>query len=340
MTEVVTRERVFKLMQGYRDTGLLRAAIDLGLFGALAAGPVEAPAVAQRIGADPRGTRILLDALSAIGLVQRIGERFQAAPGAGELLDPSAGPYVGHLAPILAGDAEWDALKTLSDAVRRGGTVAAENAETPGYAYWEDFAKHATFATSPLAVLIAEILGPWARDREALSVLDVACGHGIYGYTLAAAQPQARVTSVDWPNVLPHTREHAARLGVLERANFIEGDMFTVPLGGPYDVAMVTNVLHHFSEDRAVELLQRVHDALRPDSRLVVVGFTTDDETPEQDPAPYLFSVLMLVWTANGEVHSVDEYERMFKRAGFRVPMLHRLASMPLSVLIADREVP
>lgn len=73
-------------------------------------------------------------------------------------------------------------------------------------------------------------------------------------------------------------------MGVHERASFISGDMFEVLLGGPYDVALVTNVLHHFSAAKATELLTRVHDVIRHDGQLVTVGFTIGDEPPEQEP--------------------------------------------------------
>lgn len=45
-------------------------ASDLGLFEALAPGPLDATAVARALGSSPRGMRLLLDACTALGLVQ------------------------------------------------------------------------------------------------------------------------------------------------------------------------------------------------------------------------------------------------------------------------------
>ena len=64
---------------------------------------------------------------------------------------------------------------------------------------------------------MAETLRPWASPQERLDVLDLACGHGMYGFTLAQQHPQARVWSVDNPRVLEIAQKHAARMGVADR---------------------------------------------------------------------------------------------------------------------------
>jgi ubiquinone/menaquinone biosynthesis C-methylase UbiE len=331
-----TQPELFEMMQVYKKTSLLRAGLDTGAFDALAAGPRAIDDVAQRIQAHPRGTRILLYALAAIGLLEVEDGKFRLASGAARHLVSSQPEYVGGMARVFASDWEWDALKDLSAAVRRGGTVQEVHAETPGYEYWEDFASHATTVAEPTARMLADVLAPWARGHETVDVLDVACGHGVYGYTIAAAHPQARVWSLDWPNVLAIAEQHARRLGVRARARFIPGDMFHVPLGGPYDLALVTNVTHHFAEGKVTELLTRLAGVIRPGGRVVIVGFIRGDGPPALDPAPHLFSVLMLAWTFEGESHSVETYNRVLAASGFTEPVVHP-TSLPFRILVAER---
>lgn len=332
----LTKDRVFGLIQGYRNTSLLRTGIRLGVFDCLDEGPAAAADVAERLRIDPRGALILLNGLVAIGVLQVDGEAFSLVSGADEWLVSSSAGSVANLVHVLASDWEWDALKVLDDAVRCGGTVVDEQAETPGFRYWADFATYATAATEPTANLIVDELAEWMAARPSVAVLDVACGHGLYGYTLAAREPSARVWSLDWPHVLEIAADHAERLHVRDRVEQIAGDMFTTPLAGPYDLVLVTNVLHHFSEERATELLSRAAGVLKPDGKLVVVGFTLTDEPPDRDPAPYLFSILMLAWTTAGEVHTEHAYDRMFRKAGFTVAEVHRLPNIPMRVLVAD----
>lgn len=331
----MNRQDIFDLMQAYKKTSLLKTGIQTGVFDLLANGTSGAGEIAGKLGADPRGMRILLNALTAIGLLESGPDGYLLAPAAAEFLVSSRPGYLGGMVHVMASDWEWDALRDLTGAVRHGGTVQEVHAETPGYAYWEDFASFATAVAEPTARLTAKVLAPWMAGRGAVDVLDVACGHGLYGYEIAAANPRARIWSLDWPNVLDVTRRHAQRLGVADRAGFIEGDMFTAPLGGPYDLVLLTNVTHHFSERRVAGLLARLRTALKPDGRLVIVGFTVGDENPAVDPAPHLFSVLMLVWTAEGESHSVAAYDRALDAAGFSPATVYP-TDLPFRILTAD----
>ncbi|WP_225878613.1 methyltransferase [Spongiactinospora rosea] len=333
----VTRESLFGMMQAYKMTSLLRTGVSMGVFDALAGGPATAEAVADRLGCAPRGMRILLNALVAVGLAEERDGNYTLPPGVADLLVAGGPGYLGDMVKVMSSDWEWDALKRLDDAVRRGGTVLEVHAETPGYQYWEDFAAYAVAVARPTAGVVADALKSWASGRESIDVLDVACGHGLYGLTLAQRNPQANVWALDWPNVLTQVETHAGQLGVRDRLHQVPGDMFQVPLGGPYDAILVTNVLHHFSEQRAGELLARLAPALKPDGKIVLVGFTLGDENPADDPAPHLFSILMLAWTYEGEVHSIAAYDRMLTAAGFTTGRRHDVPGLAFRVLVADK---
>lgn len=328
---------VFEMLLAYKTTAVLSAGIELGIFDAVGAGANSAAEIAKRQQINPRGARLLLNALAALELLDYDGVAYRLPAGVATFLVRGRPGYVGDMAKVMASKWEWNALIELPAAVRRGGTVEADNAETPGYEYWEDFAAFASAVAAPTAEVLADTLGSWAAQRNRLSVLDMACGHGLYGYTLARRQPHARVWSLDWANVLPFAREHAELMGVGDRVSMIAGDMFDVPLGGPYDVVLVTNVLHHFSERRATKLLRRAAAALADDGKIALVGFTVGDGLPPQDAAAHLFSILMLIWTSEGEVHSARGYERMLAEAGFVNARLHSVPRLPLSVIIADR---
>jgi C-methyltransferase len=331
----LNRRDLNDMMQAYKKTSLLRAGVELGVFDALADGPATAEQLAQACQLHPRGARILLDALTAVRLVTLEGEEFRLAPVAADHLVRTAPDYLGGMVKVMASDMEWDALRDLSAAVRSGGTVLDVHAETPGYSYWEDFAAYATKVARPTAEVMAEVLAPWTTGLSTLDVLDVACGHGMYGYTMALRNPQAHVTSLDWPNVLAVAGQHAEKMGVRGRASFLPGDMFETDLGGPYDLVLLTNVTHHFSEQKVTELLSRLGKAVKPGGKLVIVGFTAD-QPPAVDPAPYLFSVLMLVWTFEGESHSVAAYDRSLAAAGFGPAAVHP-TDLPFRILVADK---
>jgi C-methyltransferase len=191
--------------------------------------------------------------------------------------------------------------------------------------------------TRPTTQLLTGQLHDWAAGRDRLDILDLACGHGLYGYSLAQQHPHARVCSVDGPKVLEIAQKHAARLGVADRVQTLPGDMFALPLGGPYDLVLVTNVLHHYAEDQAVELLRRAAAVTVPGGRIALVGITLEEGPVRANAEAHLFSLLMLVWTTQGEAHSSAAYERMLTAAGYTGMRLHRQSTLPMRLIIADR---
>ncbi|MFA1549851.1 class I SAM-dependent methyltransferase [Actinomadura chokoriensis] len=330
----ITRAWLNDVMRAYKKTSLLRTAIELGVFDALAGGARTSAEIACRTGAHPRGIRILLDALAASGMVDARSGGYRLVPGAGELLVSTSPSYYGEMAKVMASDYEWESLGRLTQAVRHGGSVEEENAETPGFGYWETFASFASAVTLPTARVMADMLEPWAADRPDLDVLDVACGHGLYGFGVARRFPQATLACLDWDNVLRITEKHAAEQQVRERTRFIAGDMFEVDYQGPYDLILVTNVLHHFSPDRATELLRRAARALKPGGRVAVVSMVRTGP-PAEDPEAHMFSVLMLAWTDMGEVHSDEVHHDVLTAAGFTDVQRRQVPDLAFHVFVA-----
>jgi C-methyltransferase len=113
--------------------------------------------------------------------------------------------------------------------------------------------------------------------------------------------------------------------------------MFEMPLGGPYDLVVMSHVLHHFDEDRCLTLLRRVAEVTRRGGRIAIQDFVPTGGDPARDVPAHLFSVIMLVWTRQGEAHPLARLERMLAAAGFGPPELHPVPEMPTQVLVAER---
>lgn len=328
----VSPEPLMQMIHGLQVTAILRAGVQLGVFDQISNGNNRASSIATAVGADQRGTRILLDALTAIGLLER-NDGYRLTPLADTFLVARRPSYLGGMVNILAGSWTWTAYQRLADAVRHGGTVLDQHAETPGHEFWETFAPSSIGVAAPAAHALAELLRGWAGQRESLKILDIACGSGLYSLTLAAEHPMARATLLDWANVLERTKDNVDRLGLRESASFIDGDVFNVELGGPYDVIIASHIFHHFSEERCLELMRRLAEALKPDGRLVIHEFISGSR-PADEPFPYLFSVIMLAWSHAGEAYSLDTYQRLLHEAGFSPPKVHDSQGMPSRFLI------
>lgn len=330
---------LFEMMHAYKLTSALKAGIELGIFDQLSAGAATADGLANSLSLHPRGARVLLNALTAVGLLEPAHpDGYQLGQLAASFLIRDRAGYMGDMINVIASSWEWEAMDRLADAVRKGGPVVEENAETPGFDYWRSFAANARAIAGPSARAVAEALLPWASDRPELRVLDVACGHGLYGFAFAQRLEHAQVWSLDWPNVVDVALRHAERLGIAERVHGLADDMFTADLGGPYDLVLVTNVLHHFSVARAGELLRRVARVTEPGGKVAVVGFVTDkSRPPAADQQAHMFALLMLAWTAEGEVHSVEDYRLMLSSASYSDFTAHAVPGLPAQIMVATR---
>ncbi|MFF2143597.1 methyltransferase [Kitasatospora sp. NPDC058190] len=336
--EGLSRERLFGMMAGFKATAALRAAIDLRIFDELDGKALDAASVAARLHADPRGIRLMLRALTGLGLLDAQEDGgYALAPGTAELLVTTSPGYCGGIVKVAAGDMEWRALGDLAGTVRTGGPVRGADALAPGFPFWVDFAQHTTFVTERVADLVAEELAGFAADRPGLRVLDVGCGHGATGFELAVRHPGAHVWAQDWPEVLAAASEHAERRGVADRVSYLPGDAFTAPLGGPYDVVVVANLLFHFDRAQAARLLERLTGVLAPGGRLVVAGFAPQDGQERDQVQAHLLGLLLLSTTPGGEPYSPDDYRELLTSAGLLDVELHTRPGLLPVALTARR---
>jgi len=328
-------DRIWNTFTAYQRTAALKAAVELDVFTAIAAGATTIDALAGRCGAAPRGLRALLNHLVMDHLLTRDGDRYGLSATAAAFLDRSQPTYLGSAVSFIASPSVMEGFGRLTDAVRRGGTaIPGGGGVAPEHPMWVEFAR----AMAPLAgmasALLANLLD--VEHAPAWKVLDVAAGHGLFGITLARMNPKLHVTALDWPNVLTVARDNARAAGVAERFDPLPGSAFDVPFGGPYDVILLPNILHHFDQSACERLLKKVHGALVPGGRVVIVEFVPDDDR-SGPPDAVRFALVMLAGTPAGDAYTFGEYRTMLAHAGFGSPSLHELAPSPARVVIAGR---
>jgi hypothetical protein len=109
-----------------------------------------------------------------------------------------------------------------------------------------------------------------------------------------------------------------------------------VAWGGPYDVVLFTNFLHHFDAPTCERLAALAHAALAPGGRLVTLEFIPDPDRVSP-PGTAGFALTMLASTARGDAYTFAEYEQMFARAGFARSDFHRLPPTAQQAVVSYR---
>jgi 2-polyprenyl-3-methyl-5-hydroxy-6-metoxy-1,4-benzoquinol methylase len=326
-------ESIFNTLWGFQRTAALKSGIDLDIFTAIDEGARTASALARKGGASERGIRILCDYLTIIGLLEKSNGGYGLKPEAAMFLSRRSPAYLGTTANFLTLPDITRNFDELTSAVRRGGvsekgsTVAEENP------IWIEFARAMVPMAMPSAFAIADLLS--IGSAGSVQVLDIAAGHGMFGIVLAERNPEVTVAAVDWAPVLAVAQEHARARGVQDRYRTRAGDAFKVDFGEGYDVALVTNFLHHFDEATCTAFLAKVHRALKPGGRVVVLEFVPNPDRISP-PMAAAFSLTMLAGTPAGDAYTFEQLRRQLEGAGFKDVTAHPLPS-PQTVLIARK---
>ena len=186
--------------------------------------------------------------------------------------------------------------------------------------------------------LPAQLLANFAGEnlQQPIRVLDVAAGHGIFGIEIAKRFPQSRVTALDWQNVLAVAAENAQHANVASRHSLMPGSAFEVDWGGPYDVILLTNFLHHFDLPTCQSIAAKALAALVPGGRVLTLEFIPDQDRIHP-ASTATFALTMLATTASGDAYTFEEYDRVFRQAGFSRNEFHALLPTSQQLVVSHK---
>jgi len=282
-------------------------ATELNVFERLGTRELTAAEMAERIVASVRGTEILLNALVALSLLAKKGDRFLNLEAAADLLLPSGPSYQGGFGYAVH---LWKAWSCLTDVVRSG---------RPADVRWtgkvkRDFALHMKrYAAGSAEAFVARF-----DCSEANRLLDVGGGTGSHVIAFAQRYPHLTAVLFDANEVaLEIARDEIARLNLQDRISLKAGDFLVDDLGSDYDLALLSSIICILGEEESVSLLRRVKTSLRPGGQ-VVVRDSLVDESMTDPSAAAVFAVNMLVTTQSGRAYSYAQVLRWLKSLDFR----------------------
>jgi acetylserotonin O-methyltransferase len=329
---------VLDLLQAFRRSKVMFAAVALGVFDRLAGGPVALPVLAPDLGTVPEALGRLLDACVGLGLLSRDGDHYANTPAAAAYLC-SASPrrltgYLRYSDAVL-----WGLWAHLDDAVREGSHRWKQVYGLEGGIFDHFFRNepdkreflmgmHGQGQLSSPAVVAAFDLGRFRR----LADLGGATGH----LAVAACRRYPALSAVvfDLPPVLPLARELIAATEVAGRIEVAAGDFFTDPLPEA-DLFALGRIVHDWSEDKIHKLLRAVHERLPPGGALLVAEKLLDDD--RSGPSWAVLQSLNMLVCAEGKERTLGAYEALLRAAGFRHVEGRRTAT-PLDAVLAVKD--
>lgn len=312
--ENLNPELLLQLSFSLAPSSILSAALTLDLFTHIGAGSKTVEEIASAAGASERGTSMLLDTLVALQLLSKSGEQYDLTPISAEFLVRDSQNYIGEMLRI---DRTWHAWSNLAEVVKTGKPFQAVEARERAEEFFPMLVRGLHVIHTQPARKIAEILGA-GTTHKGMSVIDIACGSGIWGIAIAEADRDAHVTAQDFPGLFETTRNYLKRHNVEDRYDFLPGDLKEIEFGDDrYDLALLGNIVHSEGEESSRNLFKRLYSALKQGGRIVIIDMIPNNERTGP-PFPLFFAINMLLNTEKGNTYTLAEYTEWLSDAGFK----------------------
>ncbi len=307
-TEGPTARPILEMANAFQRSRVLLTAYELGLFTVVNDEWKTSAEVAQALETEPRATDRLMNALTALGLLEKRDARFTNSPAAATFLVKGRPEYMAGLAHTAH---LWQTWSGLTAAVRTGTGTAGDEVNERGDEWLRAFIGAMHWRAQQMADPIVRLL-----DLEGVSrVLDVGGGSGAFSMAFVRAGAGIHAVVFDLPNVVALTRNYVASAGYAAQISTITGDYRTDELPGGFDLVFLSAIVHANSFDENRRLIRKCANAVVPGGQVVVLDQIMNEDRTAPLPAA-MFALNMLVGTGGGDTYTESEVRGWMEEVG------------------------
>lgn len=289
----------------------IMVAAELGIYESIGQHRKTAEEVAKDCRTNPEATRNLLNSLVGIGYVGYSNGKYVLKPKLRKwLLKESESNLVGKLRFQLL---EWDWVTKMEEYVRTGTPLELHSNTDP--TMWETYQE----GMRDLSVNAAkEFAAKMPVPAGATQLLDIGGSHGLYSIALCKKHPTLSSTILELPGAIASASNIAKRYDTTGRVQYREGNALMDDLGvNTYDVIMLNNVVHHFTEEQNFALAQKIFRALKPGGIHAIGEIIRSDKPGEGGVMAASTSIYFSMTSASGN-WSENEISSWQTKAGMQ----------------------
>ena len=288
---------------------VIHAAVKLGVFTALGDVPSNTGDLAGKLGLNERGLAMLLNALAAVKLISKHGDRYTNTTFSRSYLSRDDPRYLGYM--IMHQHYLMGRWNGLAEAVSSGAPAVSPATMRDDPDQLESFLMGMFNLASELAPQVAQAIDLSGCRR----LLDLGGGPGTYAIHFCRHNPQLTATVYDLPTTKPFAEKTIAGFNLRDRIRFMAGDFHKDEISGSYDAVWLSHILHSDDPDTCRALLRKAARVIKPGGTILIHDFILED-TMDGPVYPALFALNMLVNTPAGRSYSEGEITQMLAQAG------------------------
>jgi 2-polyprenyl-3-methyl-5-hydroxy-6-metoxy-1,4-benzoquinol methylase len=310
---------------------IIMAAAELNIYEAIGKNSRTADEVAATCKTHPGATKNLLDALVGIGYLQWSNGAYSLKSKYHKwLLKESESNLIGKLRFQLL---EWEWMAKLEEYVRTGETLEMHGRlSAREWQLYQD-------GMRDLSVNAAkEVATKFPLSNNATAMLDIGGSHGLFSIELCKKHPALSSTIMELPGAMEAASAIGKKYDTTNRVNYVAGNALTDDLGKEkYDLIMINNVVHHFTNEQNFELAKKVTAALKPNG-IYAIGEFIRQSKPGEGGVIASTTGLYFAMTSSSGTWSKEEMEAWQKTAGLKIEKSVGPMSMPgWKILIARK---
>ena len=302
--------KLMELSAHHWKTGTLHAAVKLDVFSTIGDKRMSDSQIARKLRCSRKGMQRLLDALTAMGLLVKQDDRYANSATGRACLCRESPHYLGYI--MMHHHQLVDSWTRLDEAVRTG-KPDRKRAVGSDQGWRENFLMGMFNMANSLAPRIVPVID--MSDRS--SLLDLGGGPGTYAIHFCRANSGLAATVFDLATTRPFAEKTISEFDLSHRISFRAGNYLTDDIGGGYDVAWLSHILHGEGPDDCGRILRKTVKSLNSGGLVIIHEFILDD-TMDQPLFPALFSLNMLLGTPSGQAYSEGQLQQMMLDAGLK----------------------
>lgn len=303
-------ETILQTSGYYWRTCTLHTGVKLDIFSIINNEKLSEEVIAKKISGDRRGVGVLLNALTAMGLLKKEKDLYSNTPQAATFLSKQSDQYLGFM--IMHHHHLLESWNKMDQAILEGKPVRTRSS-------FSDDDKRESFLMGMfnIAMATAPKLSKVVDLEGCTHLLDFGGGPGTFAIHFCMQNPGLKAKVYDLPTTRPFAEKTIKRFNMSDQIGFVSGNFVEgeFNLKEEFDAAWLSHILHGESPEDALAVIEKAVSSLKSGGKIFIHEFILNNNM-DGPLFPALFSINMLVGTPNGQSYSQDQLSDMLAKNG------------------------